>query len=140
MRARSLPVAALAALAFLVPGSAFAEDPVPAPGAKPEPLPRKSIVIPNARCPVTGEPTQVETTVSWGDLEIRLCCPGCSDEFKADPAKFARFLLVDLTEQLDAAGRRIKVLEAKCEEMQREQEERAEKAPKPTPDKQDPPK
>jgi hypothetical protein len=134
---RFVPFGVLTALSLLAGGAVFAEEPVPAP----RPQPKKTIVVPNARCPVTGEPTQVETTVSWGDLEIRLCCPGCIDEFKADPAKFARFLLVDLTEQLEAAGKTIKALEAKCEEKaKKEKAEKSEKDAKPTPDKQDPPK
>jgi hypothetical protein len=121
-RLASLGLAAVASLAAA--GSALAEDPAPAP--VPAPRPKKTIVVPNARCPVTGEPAQEETRVAWGDLEVRLCCPGCIDEFEADPAKYAKVLLVDLTEQLDAAGKRIKALEAKCEE--REKEKAKEKA------------
>jgi hypothetical protein len=132
--ARLASLAVLTVLAVPVAGAAFAEDPAPAPAAPP--APKKAIVVPNARCPVTGEPAQEETRVAWGDLEVRLCCPGCIDEFEADPAKFARALLVDLTEQLGAAAKKIEALESRCAE--KEKKEKEEKAEKTLPDPREP--
>lgn len=102
MRTLALVLAVVA-----VAGFAFAGDPPAEEGNKP-------IALGNAKCPVTGEEVDPNVTSEWDGMQARFCCPGCIDKFKADPAAFTKELLTDLAEQLSAARKQIKELEAKC--------------------------
>lgn len=42
----------------------------------------------NKTCPVSSEPTEGEVVVNYNATAINFCCPGCDEQFLADPDKF----------------------------------------------------
>jgi YHS domain-containing protein len=80
MLTRGTKLALLAAL--LLPAvAALAESPAeppPRPDADEGPLPQ-------TLCPISGKPVDGQTAIVYGGQKIKLCCPGCDEEFLKDP-------------------------------------------------------
>ncbi len=68
------------------------------------------IDIANETCPVMELEVMEGEYLDWEGYRIHFCCPGCDEEFLADPEKYMKILCedpsvtVDLSEFLDCAN------------------------------------
>ena len=97
MRSKMVGLTTVAVLTFS--GLALAEDmvmpdAVTAPVAVSPEQAKVLVNVGNKICPVSGKEIgsdgMAATTVEYNGKEYNLCCPGCKDQFLADPEKFSK--------------------------------------------------
>jgi YHS domain-containing protein len=78
--------AALAGALAFAAGLAFAG---PSQEEGTEPGKKKEAPLPEAKCPVTGNPINFAVSVATDDGPVFFCCKNCIPKYEADPAKYA---------------------------------------------------
>jgi len=67
-----------------------AEGEKPASGEGEKPAEGEPAKLANTKCPVSGDDVDAAVTTEHEGKTIGFCCEGCVDDFKKDPAKYAK--------------------------------------------------